>query len=136
MNTNDDDRPESQRIYRSWVEIRDLRDGSARTLPLRVVGLVYLGGKCGDPPTPDEQVLRLQDGATVIEATDIEALATQLRKMYPDGTHERRLHCARDLEAEHRHQDALHSLIDLLAKVAVNNILREQAGRPTDMDRT
>jgi hypothetical protein len=135
MNTNDDHRPESQRIYRYWVGIRELRDGSARTLPLRAVRLVYLGEKRGDPPKPDEQVLRLQDGATVIEARDIEELAAQLRSTYPDGTHERSLHCERDREAEHRHADGLNSLIDLLAEAAVNDILREQAGRSTDADR-
>jgi hypothetical protein len=136
MESNDDDRPESQRIYRYWVEIRESRDGSARTLPLRVVRLVYLGGKRSDPPKPDEQVLRFQDGATRIEARDIEGLATQLRKIYPDATYQRRLHCERDLEAEQRHQDALHSLIDLLAELAVNDILSEQAAGLNDSGTT
>jgi hypothetical protein len=91
--------PESQRICRYWVEIRDLRDGSVRTLPLQAMKIVHLGGERGDPPPHDEQVLRLQDDSTVIEAKDLDELAAHLRQRYPDETHERRLHCERDLEA-------------------------------------
>jgi hypothetical protein len=124
----DRDRPESQRRYRYWVEIRDLRDGAVRTLPLRVMRLVYLGGKSDDPPRPDEQRLQLQDDSAVIEAKDIDELAVQLRDKYPDETHERRLHWERDLEAEQRYADALSSLIELLAKAVADDLLREQAG--------
>ena len=124
----DRDRPESQRRYRYWVEIRDLGDGSVRTLPLRVMRLVYLGGKRDDPPRPDEQRLRLHDDSAVIEARDIDELAVQLRNKYPDETHERRLHWERDLEAEERYADALDSLIELVAKTIVDDLLREQAG--------
>lgn len=54
--------------------------------------LVYLGGKQGAPPKPDEQILQLRDDADVIEAKDIDELAAQLRSRYPDETHGRRLH--------------------------------------------
>ena len=132
MKQKDKDRPERERIYRYRVEIRDLRDGSVRSLPLRVMTLVYLGGKKGAPPKPNEQVLRLEDDTAVIEAKDIDDLAAQLRQKYPDVTHERRLHWERDLEAEQRYAAALHSLIELLAQAAVNDILREEAAERRD----
>lgn len=128
MNTNDHDRPEWQRIYRYWVEIRDLRDGSERKLPLNAMRLVYLGGKKGDPPKPDEQILRLEDGTALIEAKDLDELAVHLRARYPDATHERRLHWERDRTAEQRRADALNSLLELLAGAIVDDLLREQAG--------
>jgi hypothetical protein len=125
MNTNDHDRPESQRIFRYRVEIRSRCDDSVRTLPLTATRLVHLSRQRGEPPRPDEQLLRLQDDSTVIEARDLDALATQLRSRYPDETHERRLHYERDLEAEQRYADALDSLIELLVEAAVNDVLRE-----------
>jgi hypothetical protein len=126
MKTKEPDRPENQRRYRYWVGLHNLHDGSVRNLPLTALRLVHLGGKRGEPPQPDEQLLRLQDDATVLEANDIEALAAQLRSRYPDATHERRLHWERDLEAEQRYADALNSLIELLVEAAVNDVLREQ----------
>jgi hypothetical protein len=128
MSTKAKERPESQRMYRYWVEIRDLRDGSVRALPLHVLRLVHLTGRKGDPQRPDAQVLRLEDDNTLIEAKDLDELAAQLRGRYPDATHERRLHWERDLEAEQRYASALQSLMELLARTAVNDILREQAG--------
>jgi len=118
------------------VEIRDLHDGSVRTLTLQAMRLVHLGGKRGDPPPPDGQVLRLQDDATVIEASDIEDMRTQLRSKYPDETHERRLHWQRDLEAEQRRTAARESLIQLLAEAVVNDLLREQTAGQKDSGTT
>ena len=46
--------PESQRAFRYWVEIRDLGDGSVRTLPLHAMRLVHLGRKRSDPAQPVE----------------------------------------------------------------------------------
>lgn len=129
VNTKDQDRSESQRRYRYWVEVRDLRDGSTRTLPLTALRLVHLARKRGQPQLPDEQVLRVQDDTTVIEGKDIDELAVQLRDKYPDETHERRLHWERDMEAEQRYTDALDSLIELFAKAIVDDLLREQADR-------
>ena len=124
------DRPESQRRYRYWVEIRDLRDGSARNHPLQVITLVHLGGRKGDPPKPDERVLRLEDGTALIEARDLDELAGLLRARYPDETHERRLHWERDREAEQRYADGIDALVNILAEAAAKEILREQAGGP------
>jgi hypothetical protein len=125
MKAKEPDRPENQHRYRYWVEIRDLRDGSVRNLPLTALRLVHLGGKRGEPPQPDEQRLRLQDDATVLEVSDFDEFAATLRSRYPDATHERRLHWERDLEAEQRYADALDSLIELVVEAAVNEILRE-----------
>ncbi len=72
----DKDRPARERIYRYRVDIRDVRDGSVRSLPLRVMTLVYLGGKKGAPPKPNAQVLRLEDDTAVIEAKDIDDART------------------------------------------------------------
>ena len=130
MDRNHRDPPERQQIYRYRVEIRDLRDGSVRTLPLQAMKIIQLGGKRSDPPPPDEQILRLQDDSTVIEAKDLDELAAVLRQRYPDETHERRLHRERDLEAEQRRADALESLIQLLADAAVDEIMREQGRAP------
>jgi hypothetical protein len=126
MNANDHDRPEHQRRYRYWVEIRDLRDGSVRTLPLHALRLVHLSRKRGEPSQPDEQRLRLQDDSAVIEAQDLDRLATQLRSRYPDETHERRLHWERALDVEQRHAVGLQSLVELLAAAAVEEILLER----------
>jgi hypothetical protein len=132
----DRDRPESQRRYRYWVEIRDLRDGSVRSLPLTALRLVHLAGKRDQSPLADEQVLRIQDDSTVIEAKDIDDLAAQLRNAYPDETHERLLHRERDVDAEQRYATALQSLLELLAEVAVDDVLREQAVERNMAERT
>jgi hypothetical protein len=126
LKMSDQDRPESQRRYRYWVEIRDLRDGSARSLPLTALRSVHLTSKRGQPLLPDEQLLRVQDGATVIEAKDLDELAGQLRSAYPDETHERRLHWERDLEAERRRADARDSLINLFVEAVVRDAMHEQ----------
>ena len=130
MNSKTHDRPESQRRYRYWVEIRDLRDGTVRNLPLSALRVVHLTRGRGQLQLPDEQRLQLQDDVTIIEAKDIDDLAAQLRSKYPDETHERRLHWERDVEAEQRYAAALQSLIEILAEAAVNEVLREQAAEP------
>jgi hypothetical protein len=121
------DLPESKRIYRYWVELRDRRDRSVRVLPLGAIQRIHLAGGKGEPQLPDEQVLQLQDGAEFIEANDIDDLAAQLRKRYPDETYERFLRRERDVEAERRKAEAVDGLIRLLAEAAVDDLLREQA---------
>ena len=78
-----EDLPEEKRIYRYWVELPDLRDGSGRDLALAVITWTHIRRKKGEPQRPIEQVLRLQDYSAVIEATDIDDLAAQLRERYP-----------------------------------------------------
>jgi hypothetical protein len=127
------DLPESKRIYRFWVELRDLRDGSTRDLPLSAVRRIHLLRKKGEQQQPNQQVLRLQDDSVVLEGRDIDDIAAQLRQRYPDDTHERFLHRERDQEAEQRTEEALNGLIQLLAKAAVDEVLREQKAESGDI---
>jgi len=101
-----------------------------------VTRIVRLTRRRGEPPQPDEQLLRLQDSSSVIEAKDLDALATLLRSRYPDETHERRLHWERDLEAEQRYADALDSLTELLVEAAVKDVLSEQGAEQHSAART
>ncbi len=126
------DLPESKRIYRHSVELRDLRDGSTRDLPLRAVTRIHLPRRKGDRQEPDQQVLRLQDNSVVLEGRDMEDIATQLRQQYPDETHERFLHRERDCKAEQRKAEAMNALIEILAKAAVDEPRREQEGESGD----
>lgn len=127
------DLPERKRIYRHWVELRDLRDGSTRDLPLRAVTRIHLPRRKGDRQEPDQQVLRLQDNSVVLEGRDIEDIAVQLRQQYPDETHERFLHRARDCKAEQRKAEAMNALIEILAKATVDELLREQEGESGEL---
>ncbi len=122
------DLPESKRIYRHWVELRDLRDGSTRNLPLSAVTRIRLPRKKGDRQEPDQHVLQLQDNSVVLEGWDIDEIAAQLRQRHPDETHERLLHRERDCKAEQRKAEAMNTLIEILAKAAVDELLREQEG--------
>ena len=126
------DLPESQHVYRYWVEIRDLRDGSVRELPLQALKRIHLATKKGTARLPDEVVLQLQDDSTVLEAKDIDDLAAQLRVRYPDETYERFLRRNATIEAERRKADALNGLIELLARAAIEDVRREQAGQAGD----
>ncbi len=121
------DLPESKRIYRYWVELRDRRDASVRELPLNALKRIHLPTKKGAPQLPDELVLQLQDGAEVIEARDIDDLAAQLRARYPDDSHERFLRHERDQEAEKRKAAALDGLVQMLARAVADDLLRPQA---------
>lgn len=126
MTVNDVDRPEHERLYRHWVEIRNLHDESVRTLPLRAVRLVYIPTSKTATPRPDEQRLELLDDSTVIKATYLDDLSVELKSRYPDEMYERRLCWEHDLDAEQRRADALDALIELLAQTAIDDILNEQ----------
>lgn len=127
------DLPESKRIYRYCVELRDLRDGSTRDLPLNAVRRIHLPTKKGVQQEPDQQLLRLQDDSVVLEGRDIDDIAAQLRQRYPDETHERFLHRERDHEAERRTEGAMDGLMELLAKAVVDDLLREQKEESGDI---
>jgi hypothetical protein len=90
------DLPEDQHIYRYWIELRDMRDGSVRVLPLQAFRRIHLPTKKGSPQLPNEDVLQIHDGAVAIEARDIDDLAARLRQKYPDVAFERFLRCERD----------------------------------------
>jgi hypothetical protein len=136
MHTDLDNHPESHQIYRCWVQIRHRIDGSARTLPLRAVRLVHIPNRKAATPSPDEQRLELLDDSTVIQARDLEELAAELRRRYPDETHEQRLCWERDREEERRRADALKSFIELLAEAVARAVLSGHAIHSSPPDET
>jgi hypothetical protein len=123
------DVPENKQIFRCWIEILELKTGLKRELPLKGIRKVYIPRKKKHPSKPDEELLLLEDGETEIEAKDLNELAAQLRQRYPDTEYERRLFKVRDREAERRYADAMNGLIDIIAKAAVDDYLREDAAK-------
>lgn len=65
--TKDCSRPKHEQLYRYWVDIRDVRDGSARTPPLSKVRLVYIPTRKTATPEPDEPCLEMRDDSAGIE---------------------------------------------------------------------
>jgi hypothetical protein len=122
------DVPDSQPIYRYWVDVTDRRDGSVRTLPLGAVQRIHLVAGKGEAPRPTEQVLQLKDPAGVLEAKNLDELVAKLRERYPDATHERFLRREHDPEAEQRRAAAMDGLIDLM----VDAVLRDLHGSKTE----
>lgn len=105
---------QSQEVLRYWVEIRDQASGSVRTLPLNAVTKIHLPKGKKDAQKPREEILRLSDGATTLEAKNLGDLRAQLRGIYPDETYQRTLHWERDREAELRRDEAISRLSELL----------------------
>ena len=120
--TSSTDRPETERVYRYWIEIRQQQTGEIRKLPLCAMAKIPLT----KTPRPREDFLQLQDGTSTLEAKNMDALAALLRDRYPDSEYERTLHHERDLDAERRRADAMNSLIQLLAERVVEEA--ERAG--------
>lgn len=118
--------PQGSAVVRYWVQIRDLRNGSTRDLPLNAVTRIHIATKRNQLHRPTEEILQLKDGSTTLEASSLDDLAPQLRHRYPDDTYERTLHRARDYQAEERRADALNQLIKILAEAAVKEGLHER----------
>lgn len=117
------DAQESEQVFRYWVEIRDRRDGSVRTLPLSAFVRVHLvDGKAAER-RPDEQVLQVEDELGVIEASDLDGLAAQLRARYPDDTYDRCLRRERDPVAERNRAEARSALIELVARAVHDSVV-------------
>ncbi len=117
-----------RRVFRYWVELRELASGSVRTLPLTAVVKICLARrKKNEPPVPNEEVLHLKDGSETLEVKSLDELRVRLREKYPDAAFERTLHYVRDQEAEERRERALDGVIDLLAKAAVDRLIEEEA---------
>jgi len=106
--------PESQQIFRYWVEVREQANGSARQLPLNGVTKIHLPRTKREARRPNEEVLQLKDGAATLEAISIQDLGAQLRVRYPDDAYERTLHWERDREAEVRRAEAISKLSEIL----------------------
>jgi len=96
----DKDFPGREQIFRYWVEVLELNNGSVRKLPLSAVAKIHIPRRKKDPQRPREDVLQLKDGSTALEAKSLDDLAAQLRQRYPDGEYERTLHRERDRQAE------------------------------------
>jgi hypothetical protein len=117
------ERQEDERVFRYWVEVRDLTNGSVRNLPLSAVARIQIPRKKNEAQRPSEEILRLQDGSAILEAISLDDLAAQLRQKYPDSGYERTLHRERDREAEERRAEAMNQLIRILAEAVVRDTL-------------
>jgi hypothetical protein len=106
--------PESQQIFRYWVEVREQANGSAQHLPLNGVTKIHIPRTKKEAQQPNEEILQLKDGAATLEAKSVQDLAAQLRARYPDDTYERTLHWERDCEAEVRRAEAIKKLSEIL----------------------
>jgi hypothetical protein len=115
--------PDREQIFRYWVEVRDLTNGSVLSLPLSAVARIHIPRKKNEAQKPREEILRLQDGSAILEAISLDDLAAQLRQRYPDSGYERTLHRERDRDAEERRADAMNQLIRILAEAVVRDTL-------------
>jgi hypothetical protein len=111
---NGQELPESQQIFRYWVEVRESANGSARHLPLYGVTKIHIPRKKKKAQEANEEILQLKDGAATLEAKSVQDLAAQLRARYPDDAYERTLHWERDCEAEVQRAEAIKKLSEIL----------------------
>jgi hypothetical protein len=125
---NDKRSMHAEQVFRYWVELRDLENGSTRNLPLTAIAKIHIPRKRNEAQRPSEEILQLHDNSVIIEATNLDELAAQLRQKYPDEAYERTLHRERDHEAEQRRADAMDGLIEILAKSVAEQLLREGQG--------
>jgi hypothetical protein len=134
-----DDTPIERQMFRYWVELRDLRDGTVRELPVSFVQRILLttkrkgkgkekvGGTTDTQEPPPEIRVRVEDADRIWDARDRDDLARQLREAYPDGVFERTMKCERDLAAEERYWSAMKELIRIIARAAVRKALAADA---------
>lgn len=59
-----DDGTLDKQIFKWWIELRDLRSGSVRELPLEELARIHLARK-NETQRPNESLLRLKDGSTI-----------------------------------------------------------------------
>lgn len=95
-NRNGRDLPRSLQMFQHFVDIRDVWNGSTRTLTLHRVVNLFLPTKKGVEPKPSEEHMRLEGDAISLEAKTFDELVVQLRRKYPDGVYERVLRSERD----------------------------------------
>ena len=115
-----------EQIFRYWVEVRSLQDGSILKLPMTEAMMVPLVSSKINPQPSSRRVLRLQDDTEILEADAFEELRVQLQRRYPDEAYQRTIHWERDIEAEQRRERALNGLARLMAEAAVEEALRGQ----------
>ena len=86
------DRPRDEQIFRYWVEVLELKNGSVRILPLNAVAKIHIPRRKNEAQKPTEEILQLKDGSATLEAKSLDDIAGQLRERYPDPAYERTLH--------------------------------------------
>jgi hypothetical protein len=101
---------ETKRIFRHWVEIRDLKSGSVRQLSLSAVAKIHIPRRRNEPQRPTEEFLEVVDGEEALVAKNLDDLVGQLRRRYPDGAYERTLRRERDRLRE----EAINKLREIL----------------------
>jgi len=119
-------------VFRRWVEVKNLQNGATRTLPLKVFVKIHLVTRKHEQQMPKRQVLRVEDGGDVLEAESLDGLSRLLREKYPPEHYERTLHEERDREAEDRREWAMTELMNLLARAAFNQAIREYESKNED----
>ena len=112
-----------EQIFRYWVEVRSLQDGSIRKLPMTEAMMVPLVSSKINPQPSSRWVLRLQDDTEILGADDFEEHRVQLQRRYPDEAYERTINWERDIEAEQRRERALNGLARRMAEAAVEDTL-------------
>lgn len=121
-----------EKIFRYWVEVRELASGSVRKLPLTAVRLVCLRrGKTNEPAVPARELLQLKDEAETWEVETFDELAARLRDKYPDAAFERSLHYVRDHGCGFRVMPATDSGACWVGPAARGPGLRDGGTRPT-----
>jgi hypothetical protein len=123
---------DGKQIFRHWVEVRDLANGSVRRLSLYAVAKIPLIKDAKEAQRLTEEFLQLRDDSAILEAKSLDDLAAQLRQKYPDEAYQRTLHRERDREAEERRAEAMNALIRILAEEAVNRVIAEKSGNGAD----
>jgi hypothetical protein len=124
---NDKDARDRSRVFRYWIEVREVSNGSTRTLPLSAATRIHIPRRKSEEQRPREEILQLKDGEVTLEAKDLDDLSSQLRERYPDGAYERTLHLERDHEGEERRNDALNGLIQIIIESFVKSFPAEDA---------
>jgi len=130
---NGKDSQESQQVFRYWVEVRELPNGSARNLPLNGVIKIHIPRTKKEAKKPNKEILQLKDGPATLEANSIQDLAAQLRARYSDNAYERTLHWQRDREAEARRAEAIDKLSEILlprAYIEALYVIQAELERP------
>jgi hypothetical protein len=118
---------DSGHCFKYWIEVRDLRDGTVRELPLRSVIHLKIPTRKAHSPPPSRECLQIEDGAEPMEGETWEELVAKLRARYPDGPYERRLKRERDLRAEH----AMNELVKLVARSAMRKLCESSTATGT-----
>jgi hypothetical protein len=101
---------ETKRIFRHWVEIRDLKSGSVRQLSLSAVAKIHIPRRRNEPQRPTEGFLEVVDDEEALVPKTLDDLVGQLPRRYPDGAYERTLRRERDRQRE----EAINKLIEIL----------------------